>query len=120
MATLGLLRYVELISGNFIERRADKFDFIFCDALHDPAEITLILPEIVKQKSNDSCVRAFHDMIDENPSCVLSGFNSSFVERIYTIAVFPFSSESASHRRRGGDAGDPRSVMPRSGEQATR
>ena len=46
-----------------------EYDFIFCDAVHDPAEIAYNLPYIM-ERSSPNAIWAFHDTTDENVEAV--------------------------------------------------
>lgn len=53
LSNLGLIDYVELISGNFIEIDNGKYSFIFCDAMHEANEIRLNLPQIINRSEKN-------------------------------------------------------------------
>jgi hypothetical protein len=84
---LGLEKYVELISGNFIDLDHNLYDFIFCDAMHEQHEIETNLPFVIRN-SVQHCIWAFHDMNDLNIDWVLKLSNSKFIERTHSLAVF--------------------------------
>jgi hypothetical protein len=85
---LNLAEYVKLISGNFTSDQ-EKYQFIFCDAMHTPKEINYNLPHIV-EKSNNNCIWAFHDMNKENIKAVLSFPNVVFSKISDSLGVFIF------------------------------
>lgn len=90
LQNLGLIEYVDLISGNFIEIDNGKYGFIFCDAMHELNEIRLNLPQIIK-RSEENCIWAFHDMSDANIDTILTHSNSLFINRINRLGIFKFS-----------------------------
>jgi hypothetical protein len=92
LANLGLDEYVELISGNFIDIDNGTYDFIFCDAIHEPNEIRLNLPQIMK-RSGKNCIWAFHDMSDINIDRVLEQSNSLFIEKVDRLGIFLYLGE---------------------------
>lgn len=85
----GLGNYVKLISGNFIDLDQNQYDFIFCDAMHEPHEIELNLPHVINH-SSQHCIWAFHDMSDSNIDLVLRLSNSKFIERAHSLGIFLF------------------------------
>jgi len=87
LQSLGLEGFVNLISGDFIELDREKYDFIFCDAMHDVHEIKLNLPHIISH-SNNHCIWAFHDMRDENIDAVLRLSNSKLIDRAHSLGTF--------------------------------
>lgn len=87
LANLGLDEYVKLISGNFIDMDNGTYDFIFCDAIHEPNEIRLNLPHIMR-RSSMNCIWAFHDMSDSNIDLILKLSNSLFIERVERLGIF--------------------------------
>jgi predicted O-methyltransferase YrrM len=87
LRTVGLEKYASLVSGNFIELDHHLYDFIFCDAMHEPNEIEFNLPHVVK-RSAQHCIWAFHDMSDHNIELVLQLSNSRFIERAHSLGVF--------------------------------
>jgi hypothetical protein len=56
-----LLQYVNLHEGNFNVIDNKKYNFIFCDAMHDINEINLNLPHMKRLSEND-CIWAIHDI----------------------------------------------------------
>lgn len=90
---VGLDNYVNLVSGDFIELDHEHYDFIFCDAMHEPHEIEHNLPEIIKRSSRH-CVWAFHDMTDGNIDLILRLSNSRFVEKAHSLGVFVYLGNS--------------------------
>jgi hypothetical protein len=82
-----LNRYVNLISGNFIELDSEQYDLIFCDAVHEPNEIRLNVPHII-ERSRKNCVWAFHDMNPENVDVVVSLSGSLLVEQVDSLGIF--------------------------------
>ncbi len=84
---LGLDRYVQLITGNFTTLEKDKFDFIFCDAMHGPTEIRLNLPHVVNN-SRRGCIWAFHDMNPKDAQLITELSDCIFIEGIDSLGVF--------------------------------
>lgn len=91
---LGLKEYVELFSGNFKDLDNDTYDFIFCDAVHDPNEIRANLPDIVKRSRSNS-IWAFHDMNEENVRTVEKEANCLFVGMAASLGIFVFLGATA-------------------------
>ena len=85
----GLTEYVKLISGDFTKLDDMKYDFIFCDAMHDPEEIKHNLP-FVERNSQDRCIWAFHDMKQANIETVLSLSPVKFIAIAASLGVFWF------------------------------
>jgi len=56
-----LLQYVNLNEGNFNIIDNKKFNFIFCDAMHDINEVNLNLPHMIRLSENN-CIWAIHDI----------------------------------------------------------
>lgn len=89
LGNLGLMDYVELISGNFIEIDSGKYGFIFCDAMHEPNEIRLNLPQIIN-RSEENCIWAFHDMSDTNIDIILDYSKALFINRENRLGIFKY------------------------------
>lgn len=92
LSNLGLLDYVELISGNFIEIDNGKYGFIFCDAMHEANEIRLNLPQIIN-RSEENCIWAFHDMTDQNIDITLEYSKALYINRVNQLSVFQFTNK---------------------------
>ena len=92
LANLGLMDYVELISGNFIEIDSGKYDFIFCDAMHEDNEIRLNLPQIIN-RSEENCIWAFHDMSDLNIDIILDYSKALYINRVNRLGIFQYSNK---------------------------
>lgn len=80
-------KFVNLITGNFIELDKNKYDLIFCDALHDIEEIKINLPHLI-ERSRNNCIWAFHDMKQINIDEVLANSNSLLIGRFESLGVF--------------------------------
>jgi len=89
LARFGLDRFVNLINGDFTLLDRTQYDFVFCDALHDPGEIRLNLPFVVTASSDD-CVWAFHDMTETNVAAVLQMSSARLIRVIDTLGIFRF------------------------------
>ena len=87
LKALQLDNYVTLISGNAFEVDHNKYDLIFCDALHDANEINANIPHIVTH-SNHGCVWAFHDMDQRSIDLVLRLANTEFRELTQSLGMF--------------------------------
>ena len=83
----GLAKYVNLVSGNFIKFNKNKYDFILCDAMHEPNELLHNLRYIVRD-SNKKCIWLFHDMTNKNIGVVLKNSKSLFVDSVDSLGVF--------------------------------
>lgn len=92
LSNLGLIDYVELISGNFIEIDNSKYSFIFCDAMHEANEIRLNLPQIIN-RSEKNCIWAFHDMSDKNIDIVLDYTKALYINRVNRLGIFQYSNK---------------------------
>jgi hypothetical protein len=87
---LNLNFFVTLISGNFIELDFHKYDFIFCDAVHDLSELKNNLPHIISH-SNKSCTWVFHDMNFETINYINSFVDCEFIELFKSLGIFKFN-----------------------------
>jgi len=90
LTNLNLDSYVNLISGNFIELDSNKYDFIFCDAVHDIREIENNLPHVISH-SNKSCIWAFHDMTNDTIDYIKSNVNCEYIGIVKTLGIFRFN-----------------------------
>jgi hypothetical protein len=86
---LGLLGYVTLVSGNFIELDSGTYNLIHCDAMHYPTEIELNLPHVVA-RSAPGCVWAFHDMHPPYIELVQELSGAQYVEDVDLLGVFVY------------------------------
>jgi len=85
----GLVGFVELVSGNFIELDRDRYAFVFCDAVHETNEIRHNLPHIM-ERSASSAVWAFHDMYGINATLVEELSGARLVERVGSLGIFNY------------------------------
>lgn len=92
LGNLGLLDYVELISGNFIEIDNGKYGFIFCDAMHERNEIRLNLPHIIN-RSEENSIWAFHDMSDQNIDIILDYSKALYINRVNRLGIFEYANK---------------------------
>jgi hypothetical protein len=95
LRNLDLESHVELISGDFVELDAGRYDVIFCDAMHFPEEIDHNLPHII-DRSNPGCIWAFHDMNPENIRTILSSSTAALADLSESLGVFRYVADSAS------------------------
>jgi hypothetical protein len=87
LKALQLDSYVSLISGNAFELDHSRYDMIFCDAVHEPREISANLPHIIMH-SNHGCVWVFHDMDQHKIDLVLNLAPAEFSELTNSLGVF--------------------------------
>jgi hypothetical protein len=100
---LGLANFVELVSGNAFDLDRDKYDLIFCDAVHERHEIEANVPLMVA-RSNRGCVWALHDMNEDSIEQVSTLADVQFCELTGSLGVFIYLGDSQS-------AGEPRSAV---------
>ena len=89
-----LLKFVNLIPGNF-HNLTKKYDFIFCDAMHDINELNLNLPHLIRL-SNPQCIWAIHDF-----NCISNHFipmlnyknNIKYINLVDSLGIFMLSYE---------------------------
>ena len=86
---LGLDRFVQLVSGDAFELNHDKYDLIFCDAVHEPHEIDVTVPQLVA-RSNHGCIWALHDMNQVNIERVIALANAEFCELTGSLGTFVY------------------------------
>ncbi len=80
-------QYVNLISGDFSRLDKSMYSLIFSDAMHEPNEIRINLPQI-KKRSKKGCIWAFHDMNKENIEVILSISESKLIDIVDSLGVF--------------------------------
>lgn len=86
----GLAEYVALHSADFNAHGQSRYDFIFCDAMHDAREIRVNLPGMV-QNSADNCTWAVHDMTAANVATLLAEAPAAkLIVRADTLGVFQY------------------------------
>lgn len=83
----GLLKYVNLNSGNFKSINDKKYDLIYCDVMHDKSEIELNLPDLIRL-SNPNCFWAVHDIKNYHPSLIACKPNIIYLYKRNNIGVF--------------------------------
>lgn len=86
LSRYNLLKYVNLIGENFNNIRGKKYDFIFCDAMHNPIEIRENIYKMLELSSN-SCKWAIHD-INGNTRVVCDEGNATFLKKVNGLGVF--------------------------------
>jgi hypothetical protein len=79
--------FVRLFSGDAFELDHDKYDLIFCDAVHESHEIEANVPHLVA-RSNHGCIWALHDMNQVNIEKVIALANVEFCELTGSLATF--------------------------------
>lgn len=87
-----LLQFVNLIPESFhiFEK---KYNFIFCDALHDINEININLPHLLRL-SHDMCILAIHD-INSVINFIPSTFNDKkiiFLKTVGNLGIYNITS----------------------------
>lgn len=86
---LGLDGFVQLISGDAFKLDQDKYDLIFCDAVHEAHEIEANVPHLVA-RSNPGCIWALHDMNQANIEKVTSLAKVEFCELTGSLGTFVY------------------------------
>jgi hypothetical protein len=94
---LGLAGHVELIVGNAFELDRDKYDLIYCDAVHEQHEITTNLPHMVRH-SNHGCIWALHGMNEATIELVGGLADVEFCELTGALGLFIFRGAAALQR----------------------
>lgn len=86
---LGLDRFVQLFSGDAFELTNDKYDLIFCDAVHEMHEIDANVPQLVA-RSNRGSIWALHDMNQANIDRVIALAKVEFCELTGSLGTFVY------------------------------
>ncbi len=88
---------MSLISGNAFQLDHNKYDLIFCDAMHNPNEMAANMPQIIAH-SNQGSVWAFHDMYPLAIECVLGFADVEYVELVDLLGIFIWMGEKLERR----------------------
>ena len=87
---------MQLHAGDFTKIQDQKYSFIFCDAMHDTAEIDMNLDHLLRL-STDDCIWAIHDVYPCYTDYLQSKIqNIKSIDVADSLAVF---STSGAHRR---------------------
>jgi hypothetical protein len=85
----GLDSFVQLFSGDAFKLNDDKYDLIFCDAVHESHEIEANVPHLVA-RSNRGCIWALHDMNQVNIEKVLALAPAEFCDLTGSLGTFVY------------------------------